>query len=89
MLEAHEGYFNELKAGTGTFGSLFAKKSDISNIVNGILTSQMVNVKNLKANGIETTQLRINSTFSFQGDGVKWHRIEVPDVGGYTVLMRT
>lgn len=89
VLEAHEGYFNELKAGTGTFGSLFAKKSDISNIVNGILTSQMVNVKNLKANGIETTQLRVNSTFSFQGDGVKWHRIEVPGVGGYTVLMRT
>lgn len=68
---------------------LYAKTSEISNLVNGILTSQAVNVKNLKANGIETTQLRINNTFSFQGDGVKWHRIEVTDVGGYTVLMRT
>lgn len=89
VLEAHEGYFDELKAGTGTFGNLYAKKSEISNIVNGILTSQRVEVKNLRANGIETTQLRINDTFSFQDKGVKWHRIEVPDVGGYTVLMRT
>lgn len=92
VLEAHEGYFDELKAGTGTFGNLYAKKSEISNIVNGILTSQKVNVKNLKANGIETTQLRINSTFSFQGDGVKWQRLLCDLDGqevGYTVLMRT
>ena len=68
---------------------LYAKTSEISNLVNGILTSQAVNVKNLKTSGIETTQLRINNTFCFQGDGVKWHSIEVPDVGGCTVLMRT
>lgn len=81
--------FDKIEAGTASIMKLYAKTSEISNLVNGILTSQMVNVKNLRANGIETTQLRINSTFSFQGDGVKWHRIEVPGVGGYTVLMRT
>lgn len=81
--------FDQIEVGTASIMKLYAKTSEISNLVNGILTSQMVNVKNLKANGIETTQLRINDTFSFQGKGVKWHRIEVPDVGGYTVLMRT
>ena len=81
--------FDQIKVGTADIMKLYAKTSEISNLVNGILTSQRVEVKNLRANGIETTQLRINSTFSFQGDGVKWHRIEVPGVGGYTVLMRT
>lgn len=81
--------FDQIEVGTASIMKLYAKTSEISNLVNGILTSQMVNVKNLSANGIETTQLRINSTFSFQGDGVKWNRIEVPGVGGYTVLMRT
>lgn len=84
--------FDKIKVGTADIMELYAKTSEISNLVNGILTSQMVNVKNLKANGIETTQLRINSTFSFQGDGVKWQRLYCDLDGqevGYTVLMRT
>lgn len=92
VLEAHEGYFDELKAGTGTFGNLYAKKSEISNIVNGILKSEKVEVKNLTASGIGTTQLRVNKTFSFQGYGIKWQRLKCDLDGqevGYTVLMRT
>lgn len=92
VLEAHEGYFDELKAGTGTFGNLYAKKSEISNIVNGILKSEKVDVKNLTASGIGTTQLRVEDTFSFQGYGIKWQRLKCDLDGqevGYTVLMRT
>ena len=92
VLEAHEGYFDELKAGTGTFGNLYAKKSEISNIVNGILKSEKVDVKNLTASGIGTTQLRVEDTFSFQGYGIKWQRLYCDLDGqevGYTVLMRT
>lgn len=92
VLEAHEGYFDELKAGTGTFGNLYAKKSEISNIVNGILQSKLVQVKNLQANGIETSRLSINGSWDFHGYGIKWQRLLCDLDGqevGYTVLMRT
>lgn len=92
VLEAHEGYFDELKAGTGTFGNLYAKKSEISNIVNGILQSKLVQVKNLQANGIETSRLSINGAWDFHGYGIKWQRLYCDLDGqevGYTVLMRT
>lgn len=86
---AFAAHFERVDAKIANFETLYAKKSEIGSIVNGILSSQYVTVKNLNANGIGTTQLRIESTFSFQGDGVKWGRAEVPGVGGYTVLMKT
>ena len=51
VLEAHEGYFEELKAGTGTFGSLYAKKSEISSIVTNLINTEQLNVKNITARG--------------------------------------
>lgn len=52
VLEAHEGYFDELKAGTGTFGNLYAKKSEIKSIVTSLLNSERIKVKNITATGI-------------------------------------
>lgn len=86
---AFAAHFERVDAKIANFEQVYAKKSEIGSIVNGILSSQRITVKNLEATGIYTTSLQIGSTFSFQRDGVKWGRVEVPSVGGYTVLMRT
>lgn len=89
---AFAAHFERVDASIANFGTVYAKKSEIGSIVNGILSSQRITVKNLEATGIYTTSLQIGSTFSFQRDGVKWQRLYCDLNGkevGYDVLMRT
>lgn len=89
---AFAAHFERVDASIANFGTVYAKKSEIGSIVNGILSSQRITVKNLEATGIYTTSLQIGSTFSFDRKGVKWQRLYCDLNGkevGYDVLMRT
>lgn len=52
VLEAHEGYFDELKAGTGEFGRLLVYKAEFSSLLAKYIDVSFLEGKNIKCNGI-------------------------------------
>ena len=52
VLEAHEGYFDKLKAGTGEFGRLLVYKAEFSSLLAKYIDVSFLEGKNIKCNGI-------------------------------------
>ena len=52
VLEAHEGYFDKLKAGTGEFGRLLVYKAEFSSLLAKYIDVSFLEGKNIKCSGI-------------------------------------
>ena len=52
VLEAHEGYFDKLKAGTGEFGRLLVYKAEFSSLLAKHIDVSFLEGKNIKCSGI-------------------------------------
>lgn len=82
------------KSISASFKRIEAAEGEISTLKSTMITTSYLEANNVEMRGAKIYTLQIGDSYtdgawSFNGMGIKWHRIEVPDVGGYTVLMRT
>ena len=82
------------KSITASFDRIEAAEGEISTLKSTMITTSFLEANNVEMAGAKIYTLQIGDSYrdgawSFNGMGIKWHRIEVPGVGGYTVLMRT
>lgn len=82
------------KSISASFDRIEAAEGKIKTLESTMITTSFLQANNVTIAGAKIYTLQIGDAYrdgawSFNGLGIKWHRIEVPDVGGYTVLMRT
>lgn len=82
------------KSISASFDRIEAAEGKIKTLESTMITTSFLQANNVTIAGAQIYTLQIGDAYrdgawSFNGLGIKWHRIEVPDVGGYTVLMRT
>ena len=82
------------KSISASFDRIEAAEGEIKTLKSTMITTSYLQANNVTIAGAKIYTLQIGDSYrdaawSFNGLGIKWHRIEVPGVGGYTVLMRT